>query len=242
MTVAVVNGVRFDSERPCEKHTVTWNGRTFQAGSYLLAALFDFQDWLDRKHPGHYVYVIQGAYNTGVPQSAGTHDRDGCIDALIIHRASGRRVWLRGQRWWRRRHFYAWLRNTGSWLQPSSWHFHNIVVGIQAAGCPVGTFVPGQIADANAGRSGLVGHLADPTWRPKKYTPFPYRAWVRRQEDEMAGPKDWDAADWAQLDKHVEAQVEKAFRKKLSNGLSIRQTVIRIGNKVKIAVPSKGSK
>lgn len=233
MATAVVRGVRFNSDAPCEKHTVTWNGRTFTAGSYLLAALFDFQDWLDRRHPGHYVYVIQGAYNLGVTPSAGTHDRDGCIDALIIHRASGRRVWLRGQRWWRRRHFYAWLRNSGSWWRPSSWHFHNIVVGILDAGCPVGTYVPGQIADAVAGRSGLVGHVVDPTWRPKRYTPFPYRRWVEeKEEEEMGSPKNWDAADWAAFDRHAKQAAEAGWDKVTTMGRTRSGLLVAIAEKL----------
>lgn len=203
MPTAVVNGVTFDSERPCDVHTVTWNGRTFSGGSLLLAALFAFQEWLDREHPGLYVYVIQGAYNTGVEQSAGTHDKDGVVDVAIINRKTGARVWFRAIRWWREHHFYSWLRNSGSWWSPSSWHFHQIVVGITAAGCPVGYLVPGQITDAQQGKSGLAGHLADPTWRPKRYTPFPYARWVAEKEDEMTSPKNWDAADWQAFDEHV---------------------------------------
>jgi hypothetical protein len=196
VATAIVNGVEFDSDAPCVVHHVTWNGSTFSAGSYLLAALFALQDWLDRRHPGLYVYVIQGAWNTGVELSAGTHDKDGVVDVAIVSRRTGRRVWLRGQRWLRINHFYAWWRHAGSWFSASLWHFHMIVVGITSAGCSVGYLIPGQISDAQQGRSGLVGHVLDPTWRPKRYTPFPYARWVSDKEDEMSSPKDWTDADW----------------------------------------------
>lgn len=228
MSTAVVNGVSFESDAPCERHTVTWNDRTFTAGSLLLAALFAFQDWLDEHHPGLYVYVIQGAYNTGVTQSAGTHDKDGCVDILIINRKTGRRVWARGQRWLRAHHFYAWWRHTGSWLSRNLWHFHMIVAGIEGAGCPVGVFVPGQISDARGGRTGLVGHFLESAkiWRPKVYTPFPYRAWVAKKEDEMSSPKDWDKADWAAFNKNVTSDVETALTKPRGNGRGLIGTIV----------------
>lgn len=227
MATAVVNGVRFDSEKPCQVQTVTWNGRTFTAGAMLLAALFAFQEWLDRAHPGLYVYVIQGAYNTDVAASAGTHDKDGCVDTLVLNRRTGKRVWVRAQWWWRTHHFYCWWRHAGSWLSPSKWHFHQIVVGIEAARCPVGEFVPGQISDAIAGNSGLVGHLRDATRRPARYTPFPYRKWVERKEEEAMGLSE---EDWKRMEKLVADKVEAGWQKQQSNGLT------RAGNVLATAV------
>lgn len=240
MSIAVVNGVTFDSEKPCEVHTVTWNGRTFRAGSLLLAALFAFQDWLDRHHPGLYVYVIQGAYNTGVAASARTHDFDGCVDTLIINRKTGRRVWLRGQHWWRQHHFYCWWRHTLSWALTSSWHFHQIVVGIDAARCPIGAFVPGQIADAEQGKTGLVGHFIERTWRPKHYTPFPYRDWVERKADDMPSPKDWDKEDWAAFNRNVTASTESVLQRVRNNGRSLVSTIIETARKIGVADKKEG--
>lgn len=233
MSRAIVHGVSFESDAPCERHTVTWNGRTFTAGSLLLAALFDLQDWLDKHHPGLYVYVVQGAYNTSVAASAGTHDEDGCVDILILHRKTGRRVWVRGIRWTRAHHFYSWLRRTGAWASPSRWHFHMIVVGIEGAGCPVGEFVPGQIRDARSGRTGLVGHLLESAriFRPKTYIPFPYRAWVERKEDEMTSPKNWDKADWAAFNKNVTEDVEDVLTKKRTNGRGLINTIVAMARR-----------
>jgi hypothetical protein len=239
MATAIVNEVSFESNAPCEVHTVTWNGRTFRAGSMLLAALFALQEWLDRHHPGWYVYVIQGAYNVGVEQSAGTHDRDGCVDILILHRRTGRRLWLRALPWIRRRHFYGWLRNTGTWLNPSSWHFHIIVAGIEYTGCPVGIYVPGQIADAKAGRSGLVGHILDRTWRPKVYTPFPYRQWVERHQEENMPLNDEDLAKVAEI---VDKAVEKAWQRKQPNGRTRANNILETAKRVGVKALQKAVK
>lgn len=237
MARAIVHGVSFESDRPCEVHTVTWNGRTFRAGSYLLAALFAFQTWLDKHHPNHYVYVIQGAYNEGVVLSAGTHDKDGCVDIAIINRKTGRRNWLL-QRALRAHHFYAWLRNTGSWLSMSRWHYHMIVVGIERVGCPTGIFIPGQIADARTGRTGLVGHLLDRTWRPPVYTPFPYAKWVENQEEKMALDKD----DLDKIRTVVREEVERSWRNVQPNGHSRARNLWETAKKVGVSAGKKVAK
>lgn len=185
MTAALeVNGISFTGN-PCRVVTATWNGRTFTAGERVWAALFFLQAWLDKHHPGLYVYVIQGAYNTGVAASAHTHDYDGTLDVAIINRRTGRRVWLRARRWLRALGWAAWWRHTGSWWSPSSWHFHMNLLGTVEAGCPVGTFIPGQNADYYQHRTGLVGHVLEPGWYPPDIdkTVFDYPAWL---EDNMA--------------------------------------------------------
>lgn len=194
-TVVTVNGIDFTGD-PCRVVTSTWNGRTFTAGERTWAALFAFQAWLDRHHLGYFVYVIQGAYNTGVALSAGTHDKDRVLDVAIVSRKTGRRLWVRGRRWLRAYGWAAWWRNSGSWLQPSTWHIHMVLLG---GTCPVGYLIPAQIADYLGKRSGLVGHIADLTWHPKNIdaTVFDFEAWLREMEDDMPAPKDWDAADWA---------------------------------------------
>lgn len=237
MATAIVNGVSFESDAPCEVHAVTWNGSTFKAGSYLLAALFAFQSWLDKKHPGYYLYVIQGGYNTGVKLSAGTHDKDGCVDLAIINRKTGRRYWL-GQRWLRAHHFYAWLRNSGSWASMSRWHYHAIVVGIERTGCPVGIFVPGQIADAKAGRSGLVGHVLDRTWRPPVYTPFPYVQWVENQEENMPLSNE----DLDKIRQVAREEVERGWRNVQPNGHARAKNLVEIAKAVGVKAAKKVSK
>lgn len=235
MATATVNGVSFESDAPCEVHTVTWNGRTFRAGSYLLAALFALQDWLDRYHPNYYVYVIQGAYNVGVGLSAGTHDRDGCVDIAIINRKTGRRMWLPALRWIRSNHFYGWLRNTGTWLRITAWHFHIIVAGIEHQDCPLGVFVPGQIVDAKTGRTGLKGHLFDRTWRPKVYTPFPYVAWVKKE----ALMAQLDKEDLAAVRQIMREEVERGWRNVQPNGWSRAKNILEIAKKVGVSAKKK---
>lgn len=184
MKTITVNGIEFTGN-PCRVVTGTFEGRYLKGGERLWAALFVLQAWLDKHHPGFYVYVVQSAYNTGVPASAGTHDFDGVIDVLIINRKNGRRVWLRGQRWMRRLGWAAWWRHTGSWFRPSSWHLHAILLGTISAGCPVGSLVKGQVDDYYGHDSGLAGHLPDPTWHPKDInaTVFDFPAWLARHAD-----------------------------------------------------------
>ena len=199
-----VNGIDFTGN-PCRVATATWNGRTFSAGERVWAALFRFQAWLDKHHPGLYVYVIQGAYNIGVVLSAGTHDKDGTLDTLILSRRTGRRVWLKGRKWWRQHGWACWWRRTGSWWRPSSWHFHQNLLGTVQAGCPVGIYIPGQNDDYYHHRTGLTGHLLEPGWYPDDIdaTIFDFEAWLREMEDDMPAPKDWDKEDWAAVREHL---------------------------------------
>ena len=185
----VVKGVEFTGN-PCRVVAGLFNGRPLRAGERVWAALFAFQAWLDKHHPGLYVYIIQPAYNTGVELSAGTHDLDGTIDTLILSRRTGRRVWLRGRRWWRRHGWAAWWRHTGSWINPSNWHFHQNLLGTADLGCPVGYLIPGQNADYYDHRTGLVGHLLEPGWYPRDIdaTVLDFEAWLHDQEYDMPAP------------------------------------------------------
>lgn len=193
----VINGIEFTGN-PCRVVTAEWNGKTFTAGERLWAHLFSLQEWLEAQHLNWYVYVVQGAYRTDVDLSAGTHDYDGTVDVYLINRKSGRRVWARGIKPLRKNGFAAWLRNTGSWLSPSTWHFHMNSLGT-APGCKVGVLIPQQNSDYYEHKTGLFGHLFAPGWYPKDIaaTVFDYPKWLREKEDEMAGPKDWTDEDWA---------------------------------------------
>lgn len=204
-TVVTVNGIGFTGD-PCRVVTATWNGRTFTAGERTWAALFAFQAWLDKHHLGYFVYVIQGAYNTGVALSAGTHDKDRVLDVAIINRKTGRRLWVRGRRWLRAHGWAAWWRNSGSWLKPSTWHIHMVLLG---GACPVGYLIPAQIADYRGKRSGLVGHIADLTWHPKDIdaTVFNFAAWLRTQQEEQMEYKDWSTESKKQLAADVASAV-----------------------------------
>lgn len=240
MTSVVVNGVTF-TNNPCVVHEVTWNGRWFRAGSRALAHLFATQAWLDRHHPGWYIYVIQGAYRTDVEASAGTHDYDGTFDIAIVHRKTGARNWITGRWWMRQLGWASWLRNTGSWARPSSWHLHQNSLGTQAAGCRVGYLVPGQNADYYSGKTGLKYHLPDLSRRPKNIdsTIFNYQRWLEEQEDEMSSPKNWDKDDWVAFDRHVIADGESVVHGKRANGLSLVQMLVRLAAKAGIPAAKK---
>lgn len=214
--IVTVNGIDFTGN-PCRVVTATWNGRTFTAGERTWAALFAFQAWLDKFHPLWFVYVIQGAWNTGVAASAGTHDKDRVLDVAIVNRKTGRRTWLRGRKWLRMHGWAAWWRHTLSWLLPSSWHIHMVLLG---GSCPVGYLVPDQIDDYYGHRTGLVGHLLDPGWYPNDIdaTIFDFEAWLREMEDDMPAPKDWDKADWAAFRENVGAGVLDAALNAKSDG------------------------
>lgn len=197
----VVRGITFTGD-PCRVVTGTVGGRTITAGECTMAHLIAFDDWL-RKRKGCYLVVLQGAYNTGVAASAGTHNYDTCIDFLVVRTKTGRRQWIRGQRMARYFDWDSWWRHTGTWYQPSSWHHHGISHPAFVGGCPTGIYVPGQHADYHADppRNGLAGHDTDRSWHPQKRYGFDYEKWMEDQD--MPSPKDWDAEDWAAVQKHV---------------------------------------
>ena len=58
-------------------------------------------------------------------------------------------------------------------------------------------FVPGQISDYYAHRSGLKGHAADTSWHPDDIdsTIFDFPAWQREQEDDMPNYREWPQSD-----------------------------------------------
>lgn len=180
-TRVTVNDVAFTGN-PCRVVEGTFNGRWLKAGERVWAALFFLQAWLDLHHPDLYVYVIQSAYHDGYAPSAGTHDKDRVLDVAIINRRTGRRYWLRGRRWLRRFGWAAWWRHTGSWLRPSTWHIHMVLLG---GDCPIGYLVPAQISDYLNHRTGLVGHLLEPGWYPDDIdaTVFDFEAWLQAQEE-----------------------------------------------------------
>ena len=82
--------------------------------------------------------------------------------------------------------------------------------GVRSAA--VGIYVPGQIADYYAHRSGLSGHAADNTWHPDDIdsTIFDFAEWERDLEDDMA------YTDWPEKDrKALVADVREAFAAEL---------------------------
>lgn len=134
--------------------------------------------------------IIQGSYNTTVDASAGTHDYDACLDVQIVGMD-----WFQAQKWLRSQGWAAWVR-----VPPTfSYHIHMIALPPYKLNfvSKVGTYVPGQVEDYYAHKSGLVGSAPDNTWHPDniKSTIFNYRAYMiaettRRQIRRLADRKD----------------------------------------------------
>lgn len=159
---------------PAEVITVTLGDKTFRAGRRTAAHLQWTIERLAKVHPGAHLHVMQPCYNTGVALSAGTHDKDGCLDVSIAGLS-----WPETQKFLRRCGWAAWWRHTGSWSSPSIWHVHMASLGCPG---PVGVFVPGQIDDYHRHAFGLAGQHtsgSDPSWFPPDIdaTVFDYRAY-----------------------------------------------------------------
>jgi len=130
---------------------------------------------LAEQHPGADVAIIQGAFNTDVPASAGTHDFDGCLDVYVPGME-----WTDQQRFFRACGWAAW------WRYPPLFGHHIHMISLGCTG-RMGIYVPGQIADylATPPRSGLSGHVEDPTWHPSpiKSTIFDFADYLRLEDD-----------------------------------------------------------
>jgi len=152
---------------------ITFGGRTFKCSRRTAAHLLWTAARLERLHPDARIVVFQGSYNTGVEASAGTHDLDAVLDVQIVGLD-----WYDAQRFLRECGWAAWVREPPTF----TWHIHMVSLGYPG---DVGVYVPGQVSDYYAHRSGLAGHLPDPTWHPADIdaTVFNYPRWVE-QEDE----------------------------------------------------------
>ncbi len=169
----------------------TTGGRFFRCSRRTAAHLDDTKRRLAKQHPGARLEIIQGAYNDTVAASAGTHDKDAVVDVRIVGLD-----WWAAQRFLRECGWAAWYRHTGAWSRPSSWHVHMVSLGYTT---PVGVFVPGQVTDYYAHKTGLVGHAHDPSWFPPNIPATQFRY----EEDDMPSPKDWSDEDWAAFEAHV---------------------------------------
>lgn len=147
--------------------TLIFGGRTFRASRRTAAHLAWTAEQLEQEYPDARMVVKQGCYSTGVAASAGTHDFDAVLDVQIVGLG-----WDEAQKFLRECGWAAWVRSPPAF----PWHIHMISLGYPGQ---VGIYVPGQVADYYAHRSGLAGHVADPTWHPADIdsTVFDYDAW-----------------------------------------------------------------
>jgi hypothetical protein len=155
-------------------------GRYFKCSKRTAAHLDSTKAALARKAKkdgkSYSLRIIQGSYNTTVEASAGTHDKDAVLDSEI----SGM-DWAEAQSFLRKQGWAAW------WRKPPTFGNHIHMVSLPPYKydwvAPVGYLVPGQVSDYYAHKSGLSGHVADPTWHPEdiRATIFNYSNWVKAQ-------------------------------------------------------------
>ena len=216
--------------------TVSFGGRFFKCSQNTYAALLQTQKRLVRKYPKAWIRVIQGSYNSTVAASAGTHDYDACLDVQIVGI-----TWQQAESFLRSCGWAAWWRHTGSWASPSQWHVHMALLGAPEAGCTVGQYVDGgksltghvytssQYADYYAHRSGLAGHVPDPTWHPADIagTIFKYATWLEANMQLTA----------KQIDQIAQAAADKVVSQLLSaqvgpdtDKTSVRTALYRASN------------
>lgn len=79
-------------------------------------------------------------------------------------------------------------------------HVHSVL-----RGCPhLSLSAKAQIIAVDNNGDGLLGDLPDPGPRPLSGRTWQEGIdWAHQQEDDMPAPKDWDAADWAEFEKHA---------------------------------------
>jgi hypothetical protein len=173
---------------PAEVITVTLGGLTFRTGRRTAAHIEYTRQRLAKTHPSAQLRIMQGSYNTDVPASAGTHDKDAVIDCELEGVD-----FLNAQRFLRSHGWAAWWRRPD---QGFSNHIHAISLGCPG---PLGAFVPRQIDDYWNRRDGLASHAPDLSFFPKDIdsTIFDYPRWLRDQEDKVP------YTDWPQADKNA---------------------------------------
>lgn len=112
---------------------------------------------------GENLYVVQGSYNTGVSQSAGTHDGGGAIDVSPTSNPSAVVKALRDSG------FAAWHRtaNQGDWAE----HIHAIAIGDPE----LSSGARAQVAEYYAGYDGLAGSGRDTGYRPDPIPVWPIK-------------------------------------------------------------------
>lgn len=167
---------------------VAWEGHTTIFGDPVLGTPRSIA-WLQYIWDvvGHF-QVIQSAFHTGYPPSAGTHDRDACYDLSRIDGMD----WAETAHALRAHAGAAFHRTVAQGF--TSEHIHVIVLGYvdpweppYLCGC-VGVFVPGQVVDYYNHALGLVDHHdpgEDPTWHPDNIdaTIAAFERWRKEQHD-----------------------------------------------------------
>ena len=111
------------------------------------------------KRLGYPITVVQGSYHTGVPASAGTHDKGGCLDLAPFE-------WKRKCRVFRELGDTAWHRTA----IPDVWneHIHTVDLGCSN----LAHISKQQVKDYRNKLDGLKHPKPDPQWRPDPIPSF----------------------------------------------------------------------
>jgi hypothetical protein len=182
------------------------------SGRRLLATAQMFQHF-DRVNAvvGGRLVIVQGSFNRGLSESAGTHDLAGAIDVRTWNlSASERERAMRagrdpsivgGAAWW--------YRTEAQGFDP---HMHVVLLG----DAPMSPQTLDQAEDYRDGLNGLANERADDFWRPATITNYRYI------EDDMADP-----AVQAQLDR-IEKAVKTGFANERSRDQKDRERFSRL--------------
>jgi hypothetical protein len=134
---------------PLERISFTIGGRTSRASRQGFALLWEVEQRAKARWPGCVFRIIQPANNTGVPQSAGTHDRDDVWDWELTDAGT----WAQESELARDTGLWDWVRDPTQ--GDFGWHHHAIAPGLPLD--RYGSLVPAQMDDYRRHALGLKG-------------------------------------------------------------------------------------
>jgi hypothetical protein len=134
---------------PHERISFTIGGRTSLASRQGFALLWEFERRAKNRWPGCRFRIIQPANNTGVPASAGTHDKDDVWDWELIDAGT----WAQESELARDTGLWDWVRDPTQ--GDFGWHHHAIAPGLPLD--RYGSLVPAQMDDYRRHALGLKG-------------------------------------------------------------------------------------
>lgn len=144
-----------------------WRGHEFD--NRTISAL----EWAEKRYlrrgwKRQPVRFGQGSFSNA-DLSAGTHSGGGAVDVMFVGVPDRhRKAW---NKWARRAGFGGWPRLYPQW-EKNNEHWHGILLGHRTAS----DAAKQQMLDYKDKRDGLIGHLLDKYWRPRKP-----RRWSHRQ-------------------------------------------------------------
>lgn len=139
------------------------SGRPIRMTKRMRAAFEEVQDFMDGQ-----LVIVQGAFNPGTDQSAGTHDLSGCLDIRTWNLTTEERT--AAQRKARSIGWAAWYRTAAQGFDP---HMHWLLLDDH----PLHQSAFDQQVAYRTGRNGLANNGPDDFWRPDPIPSFDYDKW-----------------------------------------------------------------